>query len=157
LNPPDCDLMKNKFIHLLGEVKEVDGAPIILENLASLPDEKYAYAANPDVISDVLERTGTGLLLDIAHARVAASFQRIDIKQYLERFPLDLTKQIHVSGVREKGRYLRDAHESMLSEDYAILKWVLGQCNPQVVTLEYFRDLVPLREQLWRLKEIVAV
>jgi hypothetical protein len=32
----------------------------------------------------------------------------------------------------------------------------LGRSKPKVVTLEYFRELGALREQLWKLREIIA-
>lgn len=155
LNPPDIAHSKRKFAHLLGKLKGLDGLPLILENLSSLPDEKYHYAADPHVITEILERTGSGLLLDIPHARLAANFQGIDVRGYLEKLPLERTVQIHVSGIREQNGYLRDAHESLQDDDYAILRWVLGKCKPRVVTLEYFREQEKLRKQLWALREII--
>ena len=110
----------------------------------------------PVVITAVVKDTGSGFLLDIAHARVAASFMDKNIRCYLESLPLAQTEQIHVSGVREKKGLLQDAHESMQDDDYAILKWVLERSSPQVVTLEYYRKKEALREQLWKLKEMVV-
>ncbi len=156
LNPPDFEHSKSKFVHLLERLKGFDGLPIILENLSSLPDEKYRYAADPDIITEVLEITDSGLLLDIAHARLAASYQGQDFRSYLEKLPLERTVQIHVSGIRKQDGYLRDAHESLQEEDYTMLKWVLGKCKPRVVTLEYFREQEPLRKQLSALREIIA-
>jgi hypothetical protein len=156
LDPPDCELMKTRFIHVFGKINKGYGVPFILENLASLPGEKYAFAADPGMISEILERTGFGLLLDISHARVAASYQKVDIRHYLQRLPLNLVREIHVSGVRMKNGFLRDAHDSMQAEDYEVLGWVLERCAPELVTLEYFQGLEPLRKQLWNLREVIA-
>jgi len=156
LTPPGIEKAKNKFIRLLSEVRDGVELPIILENLPSLPKEKYAYAANPSAVSDIVRTTDSGFLLDIPHARIAASYQGMDAESYLEKLPLERIVQIHVSGIRKIDGHLRDMHEAMQDEDYAILKWVLGRCKPKVVTLEYFRELGALREQLWKLREIIA-
>jgi uncharacterized protein (UPF0276 family) len=155
-NPPDFEHSKRKFVHLLERLKGFDGLPIILENLSSLPDEKYHYQAGPDIITEIMETTDSGLLLDISHARLAASFQGRHVRSYLEKLPLERMMQIHVSGIRKQFGRLRDAHESLQEEDYTLLKWVLGKCQPRVITLEYFRDQEPLRKQLSALREIIA-
>jgi len=156
LKPPDAEKMKFKFIQLLSRVKHISETPIILENLSSLSAKKYAYAANPEIISEIINASDYGFLLDIAHARIAASYQRKGVRNYLEKLPLGRTKQVHVSGIRMKNGILRDVHESMQAEDYALLTWVLGRCKPQVVTLEYFREIEKLREQLCCLRDIFA-
>ena len=156
LPPPKTGRAKDKFIRLLSDVIESVEIPIILENLTSLPQEKYFYAADPSTIAEIVETTSSGLLFDIAHARAAASYRGMSVERYMEKLPLERIVQIHVSGAREKDGYLQDAHEAMQDEDYAILNWVLGKSKPEVVTLEYIREMGKLREQLWRLREIIA-
>jgi uncharacterized protein (UPF0276 family) len=156
LDPPDFEKQKNWFIHKLKNVKTIAQVPIILENLISLPNCKYGYAADPGVITKLLEEIECGLLLDIAHARVAASYQGKDVERYLDGLSLDRVEQVHVSGVRMKAGYLHDAHESMQQEDYVLLEWVLRRSRPKVVTLEYFRAKDALRDQLWKLREQIS-
>lgn len=155
LPPPKSKRAKDKFMRLLSGVIESVEIPVILENLTSLPQEKYAYAADPSLITEIVETTNSGLLLDIAHARAAASYCGMSVENYLERLPLKRIVQIHISGVREKGSHLQDAHEAMQNEDYTILNWVLGKSEPEVVTLEYIRNRDKLQEQLWKLRMIV--
>jgi len=45
---------------------------------------------------------------------------------------------------------LVDAHMPMQGEDYALLAWALEHAHPRAVSLEYFRQPEPLREQLVR-------
>ena len=156
LPPPKIERAKDKFIRLLSDVIESVEIPVILENLTSLPQGKYAYAADPSLIAEIIEITDSGFLLDIAHARAAASYRGVSVESYMEKLPLERIVQIHASGAREKDSYLQDAHEAMQDEDYAILNWVLGKSEPEVVTLEYIREPENLREQLWRLREIIA-
>lgn len=156
LSPLDVERTKSRFIRVLSKAKNELGLPVILENLPSLPHKKYAYAANPLEIKDIVETTDSGFLLDIAHARVAASYQGMNVELYLEKLPLERTIQIHISGVRNKNGYLKDTHETMQDEDYAILNWILERSKPKVVTLEYFREFELLREQLWKLRDIIT-
>lgn len=155
MKPPNEEHAKNNFVRILGKLKDNVEMPIILENLPSLHQEKYAYAAAPSAITEIIRATDSGLLLDISHARIASSYQKISVENYLEKLPLDRTIQVHVSGARKINGYLQDVHEPMQEEDYEILKWVLGKTKPKVITLEYFRDTDPLREQLRKLREIL--
>jgi len=156
LPPPKPESAKDKILERLSLVKEALDTPIILENLASLPAQKYAYAALPATIREIIESTGCGLLLDLAHARVAASYQGMEVERYLEKLPLERVKQIHISGARVQRGFLCDAHEALGAEDYTLLKWALERTQPQIVTLEYTRETEALRKQLRKLREITA-
>jgi uncharacterized protein (UPF0276 family) len=156
LPPPKPESAINKILERLSQVKAALEVPIILENLVSLPARKYAYAALPTTIREIVASTDSGLLLDLAHARVAASYQGMEVERYLQKLPLERVRQIHVSGARVQRGYLYDAHESLGVEDYALLKWTLERTQPQIVTLEYIRATEALREQLRNLREIIA-
>jgi uncharacterized protein (UPF0276 family) len=80
------------------------------------------------------------------------------MEDYLLQIPLERTRQIHISGVREKDGFLVDAHETLMQEDYDLLAWALKKVQPEVVTLEYFRDdRDALRQMLFRLREVLDV
>jgi len=155
-SPPETGKAKHQFITLVNKIKETTRLPIILENLPSLPLEKYNYAADPEIITEIVEQTGSSFLPDIAHAGMAAVAQNMPVTSYIEKLPLEKTKQIHVSGVRKENGQWRDAHEALSPEDFQLLEWILGKCDPIVVTLEYFRKKDTLREQISRLQEIIT-
>lgn len=156
LPPPAAGRAVQQFLRLLERLETAVGMPLVLENLPCLPVEKYHYAADPAILAEVLERAGCGLLLDLAHARLAAKFQGQAVEDYVGALPLEDVRQIHVSGIRLRNGRWHDAHESMQEEDYRLLAWVLDRCDPDVVTLEYFRQEAPLGEQIGRLAEILA-
>jgi len=128
--------------------------PLILENLDYCPGGAYEHICEPDFISAVLEATGAGLLLDLAHARVSAARLGLPDHEYLARLPLERVRQLHISGPRLRDGMLADAHEPLLEEDYALLEHVLRQTRPQALTLEYHREEDALRGQLGRLREL---
>ena len=130
--------------------------PLILENLDYCPGGAYEHICEPAFIAAVLEETGAGLLLDLAHARVSASRMGVPIERYLDQLPQERVRQLHVSGPRVRDGVLFDAHESLLEEDYALLEWVLRRSAPLALTLEYNREELELREELARLRAMIA-
>jgi hypothetical protein len=156
LDPPGSGRAVQRFVGLLDRVRAVVDLPVILENLASLPVEKYHYAADPAVLVELLALADCRLLLDLAHARLAAGFRGQPVEEYVSALPLERVQQIHVSGIRRKDCRWYDAHDSLQEEDYRLLEWTLERCTPTVVTLEYFRQEVPLRQQIERLGEMLS-
>ena len=137
-------------------------APVLIENMPRWSLHRPAYVVDPAFIRSVIEATGCGLLLDLAHARVAAHYQNEPVHDYLSRLPLDRLVEIHVSGPRPappnspyKDDRLIDAHESMQEADYGLLAWVLQRTRPQAVTLEYSQDRAQLKDQLDRLRALL--
>ena len=156
LPPPPIERARSTFLHEMQDAREMVHLPFLLENMSSLNREKYAFATDPALIGELITSTDAGLLFDIAHARLAASYRGMAVEEYINALPLERVRQVHVSGPRTKNGALYDAHESMQDEDYALLEWVLGRCTPEVVTLEYHRQREPLREQLHRLREMIG-
>lgn len=115
--------------------------PLILENMPALHPSRYLFESDQAVITRVLDETSCNLLLDLAHARIAAQARGISPEDYLSRLPLEKTAQIHLAGVRagRDGR-LFDAHETLTDEDYRLLEWTLERTQPRWLTLEYFRE-----------------
>jgi len=131
--------------------------PVILENMPTLHPTRYHFESEPAVIRDVLDQTGCSLLLDLAHARIAAQARSLPVEDYLAALPLEKTAQIHLAGVRAKpdGR-LYDAHQHLLEPDYQLLEWTLRRTRPAWITLEYFlEDPQALREQISKLRQFL--
>ena len=138
-----------RFVAKARALAEQMPLPVIIENMGLAPQ------ANPAWINDVLSETGFNLLLDLGHARVAADHAGMDEREYIGQLPLERVVQVHVSGSRMRNGRRFDAHEPLLEEDYALLDWVLERTQPQILTLEYYRQREPLAEQLARLDRIV--
>lgn len=139
--------------------------PLLLEPPPDSPTDRTVYDHYPycdaEKVTRLVRETETFLLLDIAHARVTAGFRGWELREYISALPLDLVKEIHVtgSGIDEQG-YPMDTHGPMSDEDYELLLWVLEKTSPDVITLEYggFKpvDKSLLRRQLETLSDIIA-
>jgi uncharacterized protein (UPF0276 family) len=158
LPPPQIATSRRRFISSVANLKAAINLPVILENMPTPPDKngRYAFNSEADFIMGILEETGCDLLLDMAHARIAAGARDMEVFEYLSSLPLERVIQIHLSGARLKGGCLVDAHEPLEDIDYTIFEWLLERTYPKIVTLEYFREPEPLRWQILRLQRILA-
>lgn len=143
-------------VRALGALRRSWVKPVLAENEA-LPFSRapHSYLGDPDFIKAAIESTGSHLLLDLAHARVTAASRGEDVRAYLKQLPLHAVLEIHISGPRLVNGVLRDVHETLQEEDYNLLSYALENCSPRAVTLEYWRDPVPLMEQLVHLRTLV--
>lgn len=120
---------------------------VILENVPWDPDPKYAIprpAIDPDFIRGIIVESGCGLLLDIAHASIAAKFLGMDERDYITRLPLDRIREVHITGLKFTGeRRLWEDHHPMTDPDWALLDWAMQHIHsgdwgqPWAVALEY--------------------
>ena len=152
----------------IGVARERLQVPLLVENVPySSQSGTLRPCGEPDFIRELLQLTGTGLLLDTSHLRCAAFNLGMDEREYALALPLERVREIHVSGSRidERGE-LRDRHMSLQDADYAFLEWVLERSKPAMVTLEYggtgpiferpgMTDAGALVLQLGRLKEML--
>ena len=152
---PDPGRATQRFIRQVQRLASAIQVPVHLENTEPLPFDGYDFEVQAERITEVLERTGCGFVLDIAHARVSAEVLGVDVRDYLRALPLDRVVQIHASGPRVQDGRLVDVHEPLQAIDYDLLRFVLARTGPEVVTLEYIRDRAALREQLLHLRSLL--
>ena len=152
---PNPERAARRLIRQVVWLARATGATVILENMAPLPFEGYDFEVRAERITEVIEKTECGLVLDTGHARVSAAALDVDVHDYLSDLPLARVVQVHVSGPRVRDGRLIDAHEPLQEIDYALLDHVLSRTDPQVVTLEYVRERDALREQLVRLRDVL--
>ena len=123
---------------------------IVVENLA-YPiefwiDDMLPEMVDPAVVSEVVGRTGCGLLLDTAHAiRACEGTGRDDVKAYLNAMPMQALRELHIVGILpepdEHG--IRHDHFAMTEADWAMAEWAveqirLGRWNkPDTLAFEY--------------------
>lgn len=176
LNQADLlQLLLKNYRYLISQVNQnliIENKKLIVENCDHSPHEKLSpevdrlnHVFQIDFINQFLEKSGAGLLLDLAHAQCGAFYLQQDIHQYLGALRLDLVEEIHLAGAREIAGQLVDTHFCLQDLDYELLAWVLPQTKARVVTLEYGgtgklyltkekNDLHSLKEQLLKITKI---
>jgi uncharacterized protein len=120
---------------------------VVVEHSPPIGGRMARAAYDPALVTRVVEETGCGFLLDLAHARIAAIHTGVDDRSYVERLPLHRLREVHVSGIVYVGRrLLRMAaasglpdtltrhvadrytdHVPMTARDWQLLRWALDE------------------------------
>lgn len=137
-------VVERLFADVSAAVKRFGGEQVILENVPyGGRDGKFMRpAVEPVVIRRLMEEMGCGLLLDIAHARLAAFGLGMSEFEYMAQLPGERLRELHFTGLgRVDGHYLD--HFPISESDWPALDWVLerirtGQwARPWLLAFEY--------------------
>jgi len=118
--------------------------PIALEPIAALfdwPDDELDEGA---FLTEILERTGALLLLDVANVYANALNRGTDPVALLDRLPLDRIAYVHVAGGAEHDGSYHDTHTDPVPQP--VLDLVAALCErhrPPAVMLERDGDYPP--------------
>lgn len=149
-----------RIVGTVSRASDLLDVPLLLENLDYCPEGAYEHVCEPAFIGEVLEATGCGLLLDIGHLAVSASWLGCEPEAMLEALPVERAVEVHVSSPRpladggNSGR-LDDVHEVLTDREVQLLRAVLRRGSPRAVVLEYRRVPGELHRQLRLLRTVL--
>jgi uncharacterized protein (UPF0276 family) len=86
----------------IDEVQTALGREMLLENPSTYVCLTESTIPEVDFLGEVSKRTGCGLLLDVNNVFVSAKNHGLEPLSYLESFPLDRVKEIHLGGYDEE-------------------------------------------------------
>ncbi len=128
------------------EVQEHLGRRMLLENPAT-----YVLFDNSDIpetefLTEISQRTGCGLLLDVNNVFVSCVNHRQDPRAYLEAFPLNRVGEIHLAGHEEEelpsGPLLIDSHGREVAEPvWALYAETVSKTGPLPSLIEWDNDV----------------
>ncbi len=136
---------------------------IIIENEHDGKGHQLKLNILPELYHRIIAETGCGLLLDVSHARIAARALGMDEKEYLQAFPVQHIRELHLTGIQwfsdehiqkvraakldekwiEKISYNWMDHLPMTEADWPMVQWVVDNIRaghwstPWVASLEY--------------------
>ncbi|WP_433307444.1 DUF692 domain-containing protein [Actinoplanes sp. CA-030573] len=131
--------------------------PLALEPIAALfdwPDDELTEA---DFLTEILDRTGALLLLDVANVYANARNRGEDPLDLLGKLPLDRVAYVHVAGGAEHQGLYHDTHTDAVPP--AVLDLVAELCarhRPPALMLERDGDYPPAAELSAELDAIAA-
>ena len=106
--------------------------PLAVEHIAALfdwPDDEYTEG---DFLTELLDRTGALLLLDVANVYANARNRGLDPVKALESLPLDRVAYCHVAGGAERDGYYHDTHTHALPpEVLSLIGEAERRCPPE--------------------------
>ncbi len=113
--PYNTDAVQRVADHI-DEVQETVGRRMLLENPSTYLVFVESTMSEIDFLTEVVRRTGCGLLLDVNNVQVSAVNQQTDPITYLDAFPVEHVGEIHLAGYapEDDGKgspLLIDAHD----------------------------------------------
>jgi uncharacterized protein len=129
------------------DVQTALGRQMLLENPSSYL--RFAESTIPEVdfLAEVASRTGCGLLLDINNVLVSATNHGAEPLPYLDSFPLDAVKEIHLGGHHEEvddadAPLLIDSHGSPIADPvWALYAHLIARTGPIATLIEWDNEV----------------
>lgn len=125
------------------------GCRMLLENPSTYLEFTTSTLSETDFISEVIRRTGCGLLLDVNNAYVSCVNHNWDPQVYVRALPLKQVEQIHLAGFATQADangdpLLIDSHGAPVAQDvWSLYAEVLEQIGPIATLIERDNDIPP--------------
>jgi uncharacterized protein len=141
------------------------GRTMLLENPSTYVGIADSTIAEVEFLAEVANRTGCGLLLDVNNVFVSATNHGMQALSYLETFPLDRVREIHLGGHDEEtgdagAPLLIDAHGSAVADAvWALYALVIARTGPLPTLIEWDNavpDWPTLRAEAAAAEQILA-
>ncbi len=100
----------------VNRAQDMLGVPLILENVTYQFEIPGAEMPEPAFLTEVTERTGCGMLLDVTNLRTNSVNHKFDPLKMLNDLPLSQVVQIHLAGGYWDGDTLIDGHCAEIEE-----------------------------------------
>ncbi len=134
----------------IDQVQEHLRRPLLLENPATYLEFSDCCLDEAAFISEVVKRTGCGLLLDLNNAYVSCTNHNRDVRAYINALPLHAVGEIHLAGFSEDrdaagARLLIDQHGSPVDDAvWALYDETLKRLGPVPTLIERDNDIPAL-------------
>ncbi|MEU1956546.1 DUF692 domain-containing protein [Nocardia rhamnosiphila] len=128
--------------------------PLAVENIAALfdwPDDEFSEA---EFLTEIVERTGVYLLLDIANVYANARNRGRDPRTELRRLPTERIAYCHIAGGHESGGRYHDTHLHPIPAEVLALVTEFVHDHPVPLMLERDGNYPPAHELLDELDAI---
>ena len=131
----------------IDEVQSVLGRQMLLENPSSYLAFAESHMSETDFLTEIVARTGCGLLLDVNNVFVSATNLGYSPQSYIDAYPLDAVGEIHLGGhdkdEDETGApLLIDNHgREVIAPVWALLDYTLAKSGPKPLLIEWDNDV----------------
>lgn len=142
----------------IAEVRRYLEVPLILENISYTVAMPGGEMTEAQFIAEVVERTDSGLLLDVMNLHANAVNHGYDSALFLEQLPLDRVVQLHFVGGHWSNGVMVDSHSQATSEEvWTLLEDVVARAPVKGMVLERDQNIPPfqqLTDELQRARDI---
>jgi len=149
--------------HVADRIKKVQDflqRPLAIENV-SYYTPVAAQMTELEFISEIVEKAGCNLLLDVNNVYVNAFNHQYDAREFIGKLPLDKVAYIHMAGHEQvEPDLIIDTHGQAIADPvYDLFEWTIQKMEPVPVLLERdynFEELDQLQAELKQLKILIA-
>ncbi|AYG79719.1 hypothetical protein DWB77_01837 [Streptomyces hundungensis] len=121
--------------------------PLALENIAALIDWPYEELTEGQFLTELVERTGVGLLVDVANLHTNRVNRGEDPVKVLDALPLEAIAYVHVAGGVERDGVWHDTHAHPVPRAVLdVLAELAARMDPPGVLLERDEAFPPAAE-----------
>lgn len=144
---PYTDATLTRVADHIDQVQTVLGRQMLLENPSSYLAFEASTWSETAFLSELSRRTGCGLLLDVNNVFVSATNLGYAPQDYIDAYPLDQVKEIHVGGhdtdADDHGApLLIDSHGcAVVDPVWSLLDVTLSKSGPKPVLVEWDTDV----------------
>ena len=131
----------------IDQVQETLGRQMLLENPSTYLQFAQSTMSEIEFLSEVVARTGCGLLLDVNNVFVSATNQGTHPLEYLDSFPMAHVGEIHLGGHEEDADedgapLLIDAHNNPVVDPvWALYGHTIALTGPVATLIEWDNDV----------------
>ena len=131
----------------IDQVQEAVERQLLLENPSTYLIFPESTMSETSFISELVRRTGCGLLLDISNVFVSATNHGFAALAYLADFPVEHVGEIHLAGHAEQADdegelLLIDSHDRPVADAvWKLFDVIISQCGPIPTLVEWDSDL----------------
>ncbi len=141
------------------QIREYITIPLILENITYMLEIPGSEMNEAEFLSEILERTDCGLLLDITNLYINSVNHHYSIDKFLSQIPLDKVVQLHFVGGHWQHGLLIDSHAYPTHKEvWELMQTVVEHTNLKGAILERdenFPQFNELVQELTQARKII--
>ena len=127
------------------QVQDYLGTPILVENVSTYLQFTDSEMTEAEFMTELVARTGCGILLDINNAYVNEFNHGYPAKAFIDSIPIDYVGEVHLAGYEDKSDYLIDAHNNRVSDPvWQLFDHYLQSGHRAPVLIEWDNDIPEL-------------
>ncbi len=132
---------KESVDHIVPRVEEVQnylGRKILLENASTYVSVKNPEMKEWEFLTEIVKRSGCGILLDINNIYVNAHNHSFSAREYIDSISIEDVGQFHLAGHMARGDYLFDTHDGpVIDPVWDLYRHALGRFGRMTTLIEW--------------------
>ena len=122
--------------------------PVAVENVSSYAAYNFSEMTEWEFLSEVVERSDCGILLDVNNIYVSSVNHDFDPMVYVNAVPAERVAQMHIAGHTRYEKYILDTHDHPVIEPvWALYARAIERTGP-IPTLLEWDDRIPSFEEV---------